>query len=581
MAAQGIVRLDEPVRELLPPDIVSKPGGPEITLLDLATQHSGLPPMPSNIHPADRTRPLADYGVDALYEYIRLHGVAKPSVTKFVYSNLGLGLLGQALAQRAGMTYPDLLRRYVTEPLGMPATAIVLSADQQQRFLQGYNPNHHPVPAWDIAGLAGAGAIRSTAVDMVTYLDANLHPANVPSLTGALQESHRLRAEAEAGMRIALAWLYRADTGTYWHNGATAGFTSHAFFDPQHDFAAVVLANTGPNILFSPDLIGEHIRQRLAGEPAISLDNAFVPASTGFTGTLRWFAAYWFTMLASGAFIYCGVLAVQGLAAQLPRRLFLRISGFLQLTAFCLFVCGYFLQPVFSGLDGLLEPATRRLLPWLPSYWFLGLFHQLNGSMHPALAPLAARAWIGLAIVLSATAIAYTLSYVRTLRKIVEEPDITPGSRRFGWLPPFGNSVQTAIGQFSVRTLLRSRQHRVILAFYFGIGLALTIFLVRSPEFKAPLPDAASADPWRAANTPLLAASIAMLTLGIVGTRVVFAIPSTFAPTGSSASPPSPPDPGRSPPPAAPSSSSPRRPCGSWPRPFASASGPGSRPPDT
>ena len=76
---------------------------------------------------------------------------------------------------------------------------------------------------------------------------------------------------------------------------------------------------------------------------------------------MRWFAAYWFTMLASGVFIYCGVLGVQGLAAQLlPRRLFLRVSGLLQLAAFCLFVCGYFLQPVFGGLASLTAPEIQR-----------------------------------------------------------------------------------------------------------------------------------------------------------------------------------------------------------------------------
>ena len=157
----------------------------------------------------------------------------------------------------------------------------------------------------------------------------------------------------------------------------------------------------------------------MAGEPAVSLDAAFVPAGSGFSGFLRWFAAYWFTMLASGAFIYCGVLGVQGLAAQLlPRRLFLRVSGLLQIAALCLFVCGYFLQPVFGGLESLTTPEIRRLLHWVPSCWFLGLFHQLNGSMHPALAPLARQAWRGLAIAGGGTAVAYALSYLRTLRQM-------------------------------------------------------------------------------------------------------------------------------------------------------------------
>ena len=122
-----------------------------------------------------------------------------------------------------------------------------------------------------------------------------------------------------------------------------AGFTRKAFFDTKGDFAAVVLLNSGPDSLGTADLLSEHIRQRLAGEPAISLDTVFVPAATGVLGVLRWFAAYWITMLAAGAFTYCCVLCVQGLAAQLlPRRVFLRVSGILQLGAFCLFVCVYF-----------------------------------------------------------------------------------------------------------------------------------------------------------------------------------------------------------------------------------------------
>jgi len=204
------------------------------------------------------------------------------------------------------------------------------------------------------------------------------------------------------------------------------------------------------------------------------------------------------------------------MAAQvLPRRLLLRASAFLQMGAFCLFVCVYFLQPGLGGLESLTQNDVRRVLVWIPSYWFLGLFHQLNGSMLPVLAPLARRAWIGLAIAVIGTAAAYALSYLRTLRRIVEEPDILAGSHAGHWLPPFGSRVQTAIGQFSMRSLVRSRQHRVILAFYLGIGFAFTIFLLKAPAIKPTVPD----------HTPVLAASIMMMVLAIVGTRVVFVLP--------------------------------------------------------
>ena len=188
------------------PATVAKPAGQEITLLDLATHHSGLPPMPDNFHPADPHNPFADYGPEQLYAYLKRHGVAKPEETTFAYSNLGVGLLGQALAERAGRSYADLLREEITGPLGMTDTVVKLSAEQQRRFMQGYDYKHRPVHAWDLDALAGAGAIRSTAGDMLTYLEANLHPEKYAALSGALGLSHRLRETAARGQQIALAW---------------------------------------------------------------------------------------------------------------------------------------------------------------------------------------------------------------------------------------------------------------------------------------------------------------------------------------------------------------------------------------
>jgi D-alanyl-D-alanine-carboxypeptidase/D-alanyl-D-alanine-endopeptidase len=131
MVEQGKVQLDEPVRALLPEGTVAKPAGAEITLLDLATQHSGLPRMPDNFHPADQNNPYADYGSANLYAFLKEHGVAKPAATSFLYSNLGFGLLGQALADRAGMTYPELLKAQVTGPLGMHETMVKLTPEMQ------------------------------------------------------------------------------------------------------------------------------------------------------------------------------------------------------------------------------------------------------------------------------------------------------------------------------------------------------------------------------------------------------------------------------------------------------------------
>ncbi len=250
----------------------------------------------------------------------------------------------------------------------------------------------------------------------------------------------------------------------------------------------------------------------------------FAP-NLGFVSLARAFGAYWFTMFAAGTFVYCGLLALQGLAAQaLPRRIFLRVSGFLQTAAFCLLVSVYFLEPSVYSLKMLTAPENQRMLGWIPTYWFLGLLGRLNGSMNADAAWLARRAWTGLAIAVFAAAVAYALSYVRTMRQIFEAPDIAPGVRGLRWLPRFGGRMQTAIGQFCVRTLARSRQHRLIWSFYLGLGLACTIFLVQTLREDLEIPSLAH-HLWREANAPLLAASIMMMILAVVGLRVVFAFP--------------------------------------------------------
>ena len=276
MVEQHKVTLNNPVRELLPPGTAPKPNGPEITLLDLADQHSGLPRLPDNFHPADAQNPYADYSAAKLYEYVAQHGTAKPAGARFNYSNLGLGLLGQALSNRAATTYPDLLHTEITGPLQLHDTVVKLSPEQQQRFALGHTAQHQPAHAWDLDALAGAGAIRSTAADMLTYLAAQLHPESVTTtsatLPAAIRLSHELRGDVTPSMKIALVWFCDTNTGVYWHNGGTGGFSSYALFNPREDYAAVVLYNTAGGLTGSfADHLGMHIAARLSGKPAVSL----------------------------------------------------------------------------------------------------------------------------------------------------------------------------------------------------------------------------------------------------------------------------------------------------------------------
>src|SRR5207244_1074108 len=128
MVTRGEVKLDDPVSKYLP-ETVKVPAYQDrvITLLDLTTQTSGLPRLPSNLKPADPGNPYADYDVDRLYAFLNGYTLTRAPGAKYEYSNLGVGLLGHALARRAGKSYEELVTERILKPLKMTRTSITLS----------------------------------------------------------------------------------------------------------------------------------------------------------------------------------------------------------------------------------------------------------------------------------------------------------------------------------------------------------------------------------------------------------------------------------------------------------------------
>lgn len=232
---------------------------------------------------------------------------------------------------------------------------------------------------------------------------------------------------------------------------------------------------------------------------------------------LRTLPAYWFTILSAGAFMVLSILALQGLAANLlPRQIFLRISGILQASLLSLLLCSYLLGPSLNSPAALAAPQNQRILHWLPAYWFLGLFNQLNGSMHAPLIPLAHRAWIALALSAVASAAALLLCYFRTLPAIVEQPDILPAVQ--SPLVFYGNSLRGVMALFCMRTLLRSRRHRMILSIYVGLGVTAVVGLVHLGFTAVPHANA------KISIVGLLITTLTMI-LAVIGLRMVAAIP--------------------------------------------------------
>jgi len=261
---RGRVRLDQPAQELLPEGVTMPHKGDEpIRLVHLSTHTSGLPRMPDNFRPADVNNPYADYSPQLLYAFLDEYTLRRAPGEAMEYSNLGGGLLGQVLVVEAGGAYEQLLRARIAGPLGMDDTALRLSAELEERLAPGHFADGTPTSNWDFDAMAGAGGIRSTAADMVRFMQAQLQPPD-----GELGEAIEMAWEVHqqpinsGGFAMGLGWHLARDASTRWHNGQTGGYHSQMLVNRLIEVGVVVLSNTATAEV---DMLAEALIRMLAG----------------------------------------------------------------------------------------------------------------------------------------------------------------------------------------------------------------------------------------------------------------------------------------------------------------------------
>lgn len=212
-----------------------------ITLLDLATHTSGLLSVPprmwgARVHPDD---PYRGYSADRLARAARRSLAGRLGARPYRYSNYGFGLLGYLLGEAAGTPYEVLLAERIIGPLGLTETGF------RGEPVQGYSRGLL-VPPWDMAALAAAGGLYSTATDLARLLAAALRPDQTP-LGPAIRTALEPRRPIAPGADTGLGWhhLTRRGNQLTWHNGMTGGYTAVIAFNPARGTGAVALANTG------------------------------------------------------------------------------------------------------------------------------------------------------------------------------------------------------------------------------------------------------------------------------------------------------------------------------------------------
>lgn len=249
MLNEGVAGLNDPIGLYLPKDVTSPSlNGHEITLVDLATHTSGLPRLPANLLAAakDKSDPYANYTTRDLYDSLRTVKLKSEPGKRSVYSNYGYGLLGKLLELKSGKSYETLVQEKICAPLGLDSTTTQLSQEQAARLTPGHNADDEVVSNWHFDSLAGCGAIRSDAADLLKFIEAELGSGD-SGISRAMETTQQSYYKGFGG-NIGLGWQI---TGTLeglsvlWHNGGTGGYRSFVGFDKSNQTGVVVLSNYG------------------------------------------------------------------------------------------------------------------------------------------------------------------------------------------------------------------------------------------------------------------------------------------------------------------------------------------------
>jgi hypothetical protein len=208
----------------------------------------------------------------------------------------------------------------------------------------------------------------------------------------------------------------------------------------------------------------------------------FWPGIDGGKNVLAIMAVHITVMVSAGLFTALATASLQGILINiLSATAFRRISVALQMFLITLLAMIFFLTPFFAGMVHKLVPRGDLFVYWFPPYWFLGLYEQLRPTIGDSvLLRLGHMAEAALAISALVFLVTYIPGYRRHARKVLETPTASATqvrARISGFIDRLvlRKPIERGIFHFIGKTITRSPKHRIFLATYGGLGLALVV----------------------------------------------------------------------------------------------------------
>jgi CubicO group peptidase (beta-lactamase class C family) len=257
LVEDGKMRLTDPLEKYVPEVKQVKKayaGTPPITLLQVATMHSGLAREPG----------CANHSVGPLSSWQKIVASCLPETeyanepgTTFLYSNIGYASLGLAIERAAGKPFTAFVAERILRPLGMTRTGWEPSADLRKDLAHGYQRARDTGAASRSAAdreLGGRGyrvpngALFSTITDLTKFVAWEMGAGPAGVLKKETQDANYGRVFASSpaftsGYGVGFQVSRRGEVVMMGHGGSTAGYHSSALLNRASKLGVIVLRN--------------------------------------------------------------------------------------------------------------------------------------------------------------------------------------------------------------------------------------------------------------------------------------------------------------------------------------------------
>lgn len=259
LEAAGKVKADDPAQRYLPQVALIRGSAPAITLEQLAAHRAGLSREPNQN--TFVSGPITAWREAMLAALPHVSYQFQPG-SRVSYSNIGIAVLGGALASAAGEPYVNYVHKHITAPLGLAHTSFTPDKEMLAHLARGYRPKDggggDPSAAQaDLDKGRGYkipnGGLFSTVGDLAAFLNFEMGKGPRAVLAPEILSANfrtTYPMEDEPGWTYGRGF-YRttADGQTIiGHWGSVAGYAAAAYFDPDAQLGIVILRNSDPRV---------------------------------------------------------------------------------------------------------------------------------------------------------------------------------------------------------------------------------------------------------------------------------------------------------------------------------------------